>query len=104
MTAEANNKKKRPWLAVVLSIVLPGLGQIYNGSFGKGAALLAIHFLITLLNRDLFRQFVEKQISGRDENIFAAYMLAGLILTGLAVVDAKMDAERAGSGIQREDE
>ncbi len=62
---------RKPWTAVVLTLLMPGLGQVYNGQFRKGClfalfstgfglaitlfslklsfALLALFFLITIL-------------------------------------------------------
>ena len=37
-------KKKEPGVSAVLSFFIPGLGQIYNGQFGKG--FMTIMFLI----------------------------------------------------------
>ena len=33
--------KKNPGVAAVLSFFVPGLGQIYNGEFGKGFGFIA---------------------------------------------------------------
>ena len=33
------NESVRPWLAAVLSLVVPGLGQVYLGQYLKGVAL-----------------------------------------------------------------
>ncbi len=38
-------RPRRPWLAGLLSLLWPGLGQLYNGRFRKGAALLAFAIL-----------------------------------------------------------
>jgi TM2 domain-containing membrane protein YozV len=35
-------ESKSPILAAVLSVVFPGLGQIYNGQIGKGIAFLIL--------------------------------------------------------------
>jgi len=35
-----NPKKRKPILALLLSLVTPGLGQIYNGQFKKGIIYL----------------------------------------------------------------
>ena len=104
LTVQTENKKKKTWLAVVLSVLLPGLGQIYNGTLGKGLMLIGMNFLITLLNKDFVRQFMEQSIAEKDKPVFWAYMAAGLILTGLAVIDAKMEAENANAGVQRDEE
>lgn len=42
-------RPRKPWLAALLSILWPGLGQLYNGRFRKGAALLAFAILWRLL-------------------------------------------------------
>ncbi len=87
-------RKKKPWLALILSAIVPGIGHIYNEFFIRGFLLLGLNFLIGFLNRDLLRQAMEKQISGNDKNIFWGYMLAGLLLTVFAMIDAKMGADR----------
>ncbi|MDR3640729.1 MAG: signal peptidase I [Humidesulfovibrio sp.] len=33
---------RKPWLAVLLSLLWPGLGQVYNGRFRKGLSLLGV--------------------------------------------------------------
>ena len=104
MTSETG-KKKRTWLAVLLSLLLPGLGQIYIGTFGKGLALMGANFLISLLNRDFVRQFMEeKRIDDNNMPVFAAYLVAGFAVTALAVIDAKVSANRANTTVQREEE
>lgn len=40
---------RKPWLAATLSGVWPGLGQLYNGQFRKGVAILAVASLWQLL-------------------------------------------------------
>lgn len=40
---------KNPGIAAVLSFLIPGLGQIYNGKFGKGLMhLIIVPFVISL--------------------------------------------------------
>ena len=43
------NHHKEPWLAVNLSSLLPGLGQIYSGRKYRGWALLCIQFILIVL-------------------------------------------------------
>lgn len=45
---ERQNHYKEPWLAVNLSNLLPGLGQIYGGKKYRGWTLLCIQFLLIL--------------------------------------------------------
>jgi signal peptidase I len=42
-------KKRKPIVALILSLVTPGLGQIYNGQFKKGISYLIGFFLVYLL-------------------------------------------------------
>ena len=44
-----NFKKRKPILALILSLLTPGLGQIYNGQFKKGISYLIGFFLVYLL-------------------------------------------------------
>ena len=41
---------KNPWIAGLLSLLIPGLGQIYGGQGGRGAAILAAAIIIANLN------------------------------------------------------
>jgi TM2 domain-containing membrane protein YozV len=53
---ELPREEKNPVLAAVLSLVFAGagLGQIYNGQFGKGVALFVLQFVDVLLLLWLF--------------------------------------------------
>jgi len=42
-------KKRQPIIATILSLIVPGLGQIYNGQFIKGIIFFLISFLSPLL-------------------------------------------------------
>jgi TM2 domain-containing membrane protein YozV len=49
-TPQTNAQEKNPRIALVASIVLPGLGQIYNGQTGKGITLVIVAvFLLYLI-------------------------------------------------------
>ena len=41
-------EKKSTGIAAVLSFVLPGIGQIYNGQIGKGILFVIITFILVL--------------------------------------------------------
>jgi signal peptidase I len=48
-TPETLKKKRRPFLALFISIGYPGLGQIYNGQIKKAFGLFFIHYLFLIL-------------------------------------------------------
>lgn len=43
-------KKRNPYLASLLSIPVPGLGQIYAGKGARGAAILTVTMIVGNLN------------------------------------------------------
>ncbi|MGF1490315.1 MAG: signal peptidase I [Prochloraceae cyanobacterium] len=42
-------EKKEPWLAVILSSVFPGVGQIYSGKTIKGTIIILIYVFLSIL-------------------------------------------------------
>jgi len=44
-----SSKEKSPGIAAVLSFLWPGLGQIYNGQFGKGIAFIILSAIAAVL-------------------------------------------------------
>lgn len=42
-------EKKEPVVTVLLSFLLPGLGQIYAGKLGRGLIVMVVYFLLTIL-------------------------------------------------------
>jgi signal peptidase I len=44
-----NLKKRKPILALILSLLTPGLGQVYNGQFKKGISYLVGFYLVYLV-------------------------------------------------------
>jgi signal peptidase I len=52
-----NSKKRKPLLAFFLSVVAPGLGQIYNGQFKKGISYLVGFYLVYILSSFLLPTF-----------------------------------------------
>ncbi len=41
---------KNPWIALILSLLIIGLGQFYNGDIKKGAIMLAVGVVGVMLN------------------------------------------------------
>ena len=42
--------KRNPFIAALLSLIIPGLGQIYGGEGNKGAAIIFASIVIANLN------------------------------------------------------
>ena len=42
-------KRRKPWLAALLSLLEPGLGQVYNGQLKKGVAIWLAMYSVSLL-------------------------------------------------------
>lgn len=95
--------QKSPWLAVLQSAVVPGLGQIYNESYIKAPIIWGIAGLLVygwVYNDDLYRDYRNlaiqdsRYITYRDfyrdqRDLFTIYL--GLVYL-LNLVDAYVDA------------
>lgn len=100
-----NVKRRNPLVAVILSGILPGLGQIYNAQIVKGLILVAIGILINILIYidigDFVLRFYQNrgliEITPQDMPVMLAvlgYSTAWLVLLLYAVIDAKKTADR----------
>jgi len=67
--------------ALILSGVLPGLGQIYNNQFLKGLILIGLDVGITILAREPVARFIEA--SGDLDDIPSLLMLLGYAFAGI---------------------
>jgi len=91
--------RKKPGLALILSAIFPGLGQIYNNQVPKGAVLMGLNLVINFL---LIKPFESSITTGKSISIphnstlfiIVAYMAAGLVLWVYAMIDAKRTAEK----------
>lgn len=102
------NKGRRPWVAAVLSLIVPGLGQVYNGQVGK-AALFFLGFAVPLgvsqrLGPALWEAVLQgRELSPNSDAFQMLFWLRGVIIAvALAVwiwsvVDAKRAATRAAA-------
>ncbi|HEY7535871.1 MAG TPA: DUF5683 domain-containing protein [Thermodesulfobacteriota bacterium] len=95
MTGETK-RRKNPTIALILSAIFPGLGQLYNKQMPKGIALLALNLAVNLL---LIKPLEELTISRDSPDkstlfIVSAYTVIGLILWIYAIVDAKRTADK----------
>lgn len=101
--SQEEKKIKRPYLAMFLSFALPGLGQLYNGEFSKSMVIVGIFMVINFLASEPLRLIMDTGIENIDmieRNtliLFAAYSLAALFLTIVAMFDAKLTAEKINS-------
>lgn len=75
---------KNPGLAAVISFFFPGIGQFYNGQFGKGVVFLVVDLINLLLILALGLGFV-----------------TGLIVAVIAAWDAYRSAEAINQKAQR---
>ncbi|GIP13776.1 binding-protein-dependent transport system inner membrane protein [Paenibacillus macerans] len=104
----------RPWLAMGLSILFAGLGQLYNRSYIKGIILIILElaFIITFadfIGLGLWGMVTLGTIPKVDHSIFLlVYGLLSLILLAIAAMiyivnirDAKKEAELIAGGWQR---
>ena len=90
-------KAKNPILALVLSAVLPGLGQIYNNQISKGFLLLVLNFGISYFISEPFALVFGSSGPLLDRPgafLFLAYGLAGAVLVVVSMIDAKQTADR----------
>lgn len=61
--------QKNPGLAAILGFFFPGIGQFYNGQFGKGIVFLVvdgINFLLAFIGIGLVTAFITAIISAYD--------------------------------------
>ncbi|MEQ9617556.1 MAG: hypothetical protein RIG61_00085 [Deltaproteobacteria bacterium] len=95
--SDPRKKRKNPYVALILSGVLPGLGQLYNNQILKGLILVALNFVISLLVRGPLVGFIESGLDFSDKPalfILGGYTAAGLALLVFAMIDAKKTADR----------
>lgn len=88
-----NLKTRKPGVALILSLLFPGLGQIYNGQIGK-----ALIFLILMLFVPIILAFVFVILSFPLNLIIPLILF--LVLLIYIVGDAYVNARRLGEGYQ----
>ena len=108
----AGEKGKRAWLAAILTVFIPGLGQAYAGRYDRGLVILAVtvffgFFLLqtfTVMEATLLAEG-ETLFSWARENLvrlgvnglrlFACLFLAGVLYIWI-VADAYLSASQTG--------
>ena len=99
--------RKRPWLAVLLSLFFPGLGQLYNGQFAKAISIFALVVIVNVLSREPLRVFLEFADTQTLENapsstvtLVAGYSVATLLIAGISIYDANATARKINLDIE----
>jgi signal peptidase I len=94
-----NRQKRRIWLAVLLSLIMPGLGQLYCGRLKRG---LVFNFL-NILPLPIIIGLFSLSDSPALMHIAIALILAGGMVQLTAIFDSAFLAKRAGAGYQLKD-
>jgi len=84
--------KKQPAVACVLSIIIPGLGQFYNGEVGKGAIMLGTVIVgLSLMGVGLEQEF-DWNSNSDGEAMIAMGICVGAVGWLWSIVDAPVSA------------
>ncbi|HSA77299.1 MAG TPA: signal peptidase I [Nitrospirota bacterium] len=83
-----NNEDRKPWVAVILTLLTKGLGHLYTGEIRRGLALYFLEYLLLLLAVVAFLYFTP---SG---TFYVLVVLLGFAYTVYCVVDAILIARR----------
>jgi len=94
-----NRYKRRIWLAVLLSLIMPGLGQVYCGRLKRGLVLNFLHILPLPIIIGLF------SLSDSQELTLIAFVLilASIMVFLAAIFDSAFLTIRTSSGYQLKD-
>lgn len=84
--------RRRPWIAVFLSLLMPGMGQIYCGSIVEGLVLMLIVIMFSTLW--IFGMIVDKVREGTPLAVFIMPWVFVLMATVIAAIDAYRRARR----------
>jgi hypothetical protein len=93
MDGSVSGSRRRQWIALTLSGVFPGLGQLFLRAWGKGVAFLLAGGVLTWAMEQLVS--MEDLLAGR---LSSPLMILALVLALLAVfLWSIVDAWRSGS-------
>jgi signal peptidase I len=84
--------RRRPWVAVFLSLLMPGMGQIYCGSIVEGLVLMLIVIMFSTLW--IFGMIVDKVREGTPLAVFIMPWVFVLMATVIAAIDAYRRARK----------
>jgi len=94
-----NRNKRRIWLAVLLSLIMPGLGQVYCGRLKRGLILNFLNILPLPIIIGLFSLSDSPALM----QIVMALILAGGMVQLTAIIDSAFLAQHTGMGYQLKD-
>ncbi|HEX3033995.1 MAG TPA: hypothetical protein VHT73_02545 [Thermodesulfobacteriota bacterium] len=95
--SDKTKRTKSPVLALILSVIFPGLGQIYTRQVLKGIAIVLLYTVINLLLMEPLERLLESVESPPDRPtliIVTGYTIASFVLWLYSIIDAKRMAER----------
>jgi len=98
---EEKKRRKNPTLALILSAIFPGLGQIYNNRVPKGVIFLVLNTVINFLLYEPLQRVFEAKGTVPDKPtliVVSGYTIAGMVLWFFSIIDAKKTAERINRG------
>lgn len=92
--------RRRPWLAVILSLFCPGLGQLYCGAIGRALGFLVVSWVLSaILTGFLFLGFYQVSFGAAMEPTAPSFVLHS-IFTLVVGVDAWRLASRQPAEFQ----
>jgi signal peptidase I len=94
-----NRNKRRIWLAVLLSFIMPGLGQIYCGRLKRGLVLNFLNILPLPIIIGLFSLSNSPALM----HIAIVLIMASMMVLLAAILDSAFLAIRAAAGYQLKD-
>ena len=94
-----NRYKRRIWLAILLSLIMPGLGQIYCGRFKRGLVLYFMH----ILPLPIVISLLYLSNSPALMHIAIVLILTSIMVLLGAILDSVFLAIRTASGYQLKD-
>jgi signal peptidase I len=94
-----NRYKRHTWLAVLLSLIMPGLGQVYCGRLKRGLVLNFLNILPLPIIIGLFSLSNSPALM----QIVIVLILAGGMVQLTAIIDSAILAKRAGARYQLKD-
>lgn len=82
--------KRNPWIAGLLSFLLPGLGQLYNGQAKRGALVYSLSLVVQIFSLIVL---IEAQFA--PFNVVLPFLVIFLARNIIPAVDAAIEANRS---------